>query len=346
MFNAVGKKILIFAPNFFGYDKAIKKELEKMGAIVHLYDERPRPSSLEKILIRKARCLVKHKIRNYYSHIVNKEKLFKPDFILFINSEAVSRGEISLLKKEFPHAKLLLYMWDSTKNKKIKQYFGHFDRLYSFDLEDCKKYGMEFRPLFFVPAFENNKRSNESSTDKQLTTVGIPQCLDGMYDISFVGTIHSDRAKILLNLISFCDINNISYFIYLYVPGKLMYCLRWLMEPSFRKIEKKYIHIKPMKMEEFAKVSACSRCVLDINHPKQTGLTMRTIEMLGLCKKIITTNSKIRHYDFYVPSNQIIISRNEISIDRENLYKEYIHMDDCLYDKYSIHGWIKDIFNV
>jgi hypothetical protein len=329
-------RILFFAPKFFNYEIAIKDELEKMGALVHLYDERHDPTAVEKILIRKARILVKDKIDSYYSEIAENEKTFNPDYVLFVNPEAVDGKSLELLKSACPKAMFILYMWDSAKNKNIKQYFNKFDRLYSFDKSDCEKYGMKFRPLFFIPTFEKQQYEN-----------GIPQTKDNdnyIYDVSFIGTVHSDRVKIVSKMKEYCDVNGISYYWYLYVPGKLMYFLRWCTSSAFRSIDKKYVHTVPMPKDEFAKVSEGSRCVLDINHPGQTGLTMRTIEMLGACRKIITTNGEIRDYDFYIPSNQVVISRDKIEIDKDAVRKSYIDIDEELYEKYAIRGWIKDVF--
>ena len=50
---------------------------------------------------------------------------------------------------------------------------------------------------------------------------------------------------------------------------------------------------------EIVDVVRSSRAVLDIQHFKQTGLTMRTLETLGAGKKSIATNSDVREYDFY-----------------------------------------------
>jgi hypothetical protein len=333
-----GKKILVFAPKFFDYENSIRNELERMGATVHLYDERPNPTSVEKILIRKARPLIKGKIDRYYAEVNEKEREFSPDYILFINSEAVDKESLDLLKATHQNAIFLLYMWDSTKNKKIKQYFGEFDRLYSFDKGDCEKYGMIFRPLFFIPTFEQQKYVDGKST--------VNDEAEKEYDISFIGTVHSDRVKIVSKLKDYCDENDISYYWYLYVPGKLMYFLRWCTDSAFRKIDKKYVHKEPMPKDEFAKVSESTRCVLDINHPKQTGLTMRTIEMLGSCRKIITTNGEIKDYDFYIPSNQIVIFRDGIKLEKEAIRKDYIDIDEKLYEKYAIRGWINDIFQL
>ena len=50
---------------------------------------------------------------------------------------------------------------------------------------------------------------------------------------------------------------------------------------------------------EIVDVVRSSRAVLDIQHFKQTGLTMRTLETFGAGKKLITTNHEVKKYDFY-----------------------------------------------
>jgi len=57
------------------------------------------------------------------------------------------------------------------------------------------------------------------------------------------------------------------------------------------------------------------KTIIDIERPLQKGLTMRTIEMLGTNKKIITTN------------NIFIIDRNNPIIDEIFLKKEYQEID-------------------
>ena len=57
------------------------------------------------------------------------------------------------------------------------------------------------------------------------------------------------------------------------------------------------------------------KTIIDIERPLQKGLTMRTIEMLGKNKKIITTN------------NIFIIDRNNPIIDEIFLNKEYQEID-------------------
>lgn len=325
--DLVGKKILLFAPKFFNYEEDIKRELEKKGAIVHMYDERNNPSSVEKILLRKFRVLMTRKINRFYKNVVKCEKSFSPDFVFFISPETINKKSILYLKQVFSNASFIMYMWDSIKNKKNTKYiYKYFDKQFSFDNDDCKKYGFNFRPLFFINEFEKNC-----------------EVFNYKYDFTFIGSVHSDRAKILNSLYKEFKEKNISFYFYLYVPGKLMYFLRSLIDKDFRELKNKYVHVTSLNKNEVSKIAEESNYIIDINHPKQIGLTMRTIEMLGLKKKLLTTNTHLREYDFYNPSNQIIIERRNVLVDSTLLCEEFQIVDEKVYNKYRLSEWINDI---
>ena len=328
MSDLQGKRILFFSPKFFNYEVAIKEEMERQGAEVHLYDERNNPSSTEKILLRKAHFLMHKRINKYYKNVTNENKKFTPDYILFVNPEAVTKKSILLLKSIFPKAKLILYMWDSLKNKKVKKLLSFFDKKLSFDKADCRQYGFIFRPLFFLKSFEK--------------PVNIHKC---KYDFSFIGSVHSDRARILSALRKEFESKNIKFYYYLYVPGKLMLFMRTILDKSFRKLRKLgYDHTDSIPKEQVSQIAEDTNYIIDINHPKQIGLTMRTIEMLGSHKKILTTNENITEYDFYNPVNQVIVSRKAFVIDKSKLIDGFRTISDEIYNKYRISEWVKEIF--
>ncbi len=324
-----GKRVLLFAPRFFGYENYIKEEIERQGGVVRLYDERDHPTAVEKILFRKAHFLLKKKALSFYRRVCEAEQNFQPDYVAFINPETVDNDSLALLKEQFSGSKFLIYMWDSCKNKKVKHLFGQFDLKYSFDMEDCKTYGLRFRPLFYLKEFEGRKGAGQTEFS---------------YDVSFVGTVHSDRIKVIERIKAFCDASQLEYFFYLFVPGRLMYALRWILSPSFRRFEKTYVHFKPLRQETVSKITKKSRCVIDINHPKQTGLTMRTLEMLGMKKKLLTTNANVKKYDFYRPENQIVFERGKAALDVEELKKEYSEIPKEVYETYTLEAWVRQLF--
>ena len=146
------KKVLMFCPTFFGYENRIAEAFRDEGFDVALYNERPNNGFVCKTALRLNLKFYKRVVTNYIKKIIegNDSKSF--DFILVVKGEAISEKEITLLKKAYPNAKTVLYLWDSVANvpdgeKKLDLY----DRLLTFDPVDAEKYNIKLRPLFFGP---------------------------------------------------------------------------------------------------------------------------------------------------------------------------------------------------
>ena len=93
-------------------------------------------------------------------------------------------------------------------------------------------------------------------------------------------------------------------------------------------------------------IDILSRSVAVIDSPQddQNGLTMRTIEALGACRKIITTNENITAYDFYDPIN-IYVSKEGSVPSGCFLRSEPISIPDALYRKYSLKGFVESLMS-
>jgi hypothetical protein len=89
---------------------------------------------------------------------------------------------------------------------------------------------------------------------------------------------------------------------------------------------------------------ANSKVVLDINHPNQKGLTMRTFETIGAQRKLITTNEDIKRYSFYNPNNILVINRKNPELNESFFYSDYEPIEDSIYNKSSIKGWLECLF--
>ena len=100
-----------------------------------------------------------------------------------------------------------------------------------------------------------------------------------------------------------------------------------------------------MSAAEIAKVVDESRIILDVQHPKQTGLTMRTIEMIGMNKKLITTNESIRRYDFFYADNVAVVDRNDVKIPEGFIKIPYRPLPKDIYEKYSLKIWILEVLS-
>ena len=71
------KRVLFFAADLFGYQNEIKKAIERQGALVDYFDERPANSFFVKALIRVRRSLLSVYIDSYYNKIIQRKKLNK-----------------------------------------------------------------------------------------------------------------------------------------------------------------------------------------------------------------------------------------------------------------------------
>jgi hypothetical protein len=73
---------------------------------------------------------------------------------------------------------------------------------------------------------------------------------------------------------------------------------------------------------------------------------MRTFEVLVKGKKLVTTNSTIKNEDFYHPNNVYIINRgDDIHLNHDFFDNPFIPLPITFYEKYSLKGWIDEIFH-
>lgn len=329
--SLTGKRILFIASTFFNYEKLIKQELERQGAKVTYYDERPDNGFLTKSLIRIDRRLLARKTNHYYDKIIESTKSITYDYVLIVRGEGISVDRIRKLKKSQPNAIFNLYLWDSIHySPNAKTIIPEFDNAYSFDRVDADNNPeIKFLPLFYGTEFE---RSAEWTKTKP-------------FDACFIGTIHTDRYKVLEKIIDNLESNGRSVFIYCYYPSKLLYYIRSLFDPGFRNFAKKHVTFSGMALPDVVDRIGESRAVIDVNRPHQLGLTMRSIEAVGAQRKLITTNKDIANYDIFEKSSVLIVDRNTPTIEDSFFEGESIPFPYDVREKYSVSAWINNIFN-
>ena len=327
-----GKKILFISAKFFGYEVEIKKKLESFGSEVDYYDERPKNDFLTKALIRVNRNLLAKKNSQYYNEIIEETKNRNYDYVFIIKGEVISESNLNKLKEYHPHAKFILYMWDAlsyTPNSKKIKYL--FDQVLTFDLKDSLTYSdMKFRPLFYI---DDYKQLASKKTMKDI-------------DVLFVGTVHTDRFTILKKIEDQLTSSGINYYFYKYYPSKFLFYLKRIFDADLRRHGKKELQFKALRKEDVLELYSRSKVIVDIERPKQNGLTMRTIEVFGAKTKLITTNQSIEKYDLYDPKNIQIINRDNPVIDLEFLLMAYQEAQANIYRRYSIDEWLFELFEI
>lgn len=320
-----GKKILFFAPAFFGYEKKIAEKMIELGAEVDFYDERSITNSYEKAFLKISPVIFSRKSKNYYQEILDKKKDVQYDYVFIIKCEMMPIEIINKMNKMFEQAVFCLYLYDSLANiKGIERKLEYFDRVLSFDMQDVEAYpSMIFRPLFFLDEYQTEFKENS----------------DFEYDVSFIGTIHSDRYKVVKEIKASTD----KHYLYCYLQSKFMYYYYKITKSEFRDTNIKDFKFEKISSSEISRVIDKTKIVLDVQHPKQSGLTMRTIEMIGMHKKLITTNASIVNYDFYHPNNIAVIDRENILLPKVFFDLPHVEIEHTIYEKYSLKNWIIDV---
>lgn len=322
-----GQKILLLCPKFFGYDIEIKDEMERLGAKVDLFDERPSESVWSKALIRVGLGRFLRLGEKHYENIIATIGTRSYQFILFVTPEALDRKSLLTIRRLNPDAKLILYTWDSFRNKKQQlKLVDYFDSCLTFDNRDAEVLTkFQFRPLFFSRAFKSTPVKSFK------------------YDLLFYGTIHSDRSSLLKKIERICDEKSFKLYSFKYCPSKIIFFIRKIFDPRFSGTSIKEVAFKPMSKSTLVELASISKCLLDIHHPRQVGLTIRTMEAIGTGKKLLTTNREIMNYDFYNPSNIAVIDRKNVIIDESFFAQPYQDISDQVKWNYTLEKWVHDV---
>lgn len=312
--------ILLLAPKFHNYYVQISNSIEKLGHKVFYYPDEIPFSFFDRIKRKFSKKFIVKRMNNYIKSICNDLKEVQIDKIIVIFAgRYFSANNFNVLKKQFCNAETIYYAWDSIDNfKNITYFYKMFDRTYSFDLNDCEKYELEFLPLFFIP-----KNINENVKK---------------YDYSCVMTYGYPKAfnyKIIKNSLP-KDLNG---FEYLFIPHRSTYLFNRLIHGNDFKRVKKYMHFKPLSISKSYEIFSESKVVIDCPMQGQSGLTIRTFEALSQNIKLITTNTSIKKYDFY-NENNIFVVENQKKIPI-SFFDTRFDKSSCLGEKYSIDYFVK-----
>lgn len=327
--NAQSFDTLFIAASFFGYAHEIGSVLKKRGRNIMWFEDRPRIDNLTKAKIRLAPRLMEQRADSYFANIAEQASKHPIRDVLVIKAEAMSIKSLSLMRRSFPKARFTLYFWDSYRNmpSNSSAKVDLFDQAFSFDPIDVSNDNrLVYRPLFFL-----NEYSKLSSLQQDI-------------DVLFVGTLHTDRYKVLQN-IERCLPKDLLFRKILYVRSRVLFGLQGLAHPGMwinPSEADEFVH-KPLGKDEMLKLVARSRTVIDIERDVQAGYTMRTLEMLGAGKKLITTNPQVSLADFYDGNNTVVIDRKNPKINPEFFERSYRAPPAEIVRRYNIESWLDEV---
>lgn len=257
------------------------------------------------------------KIEALEEYVVNQVKKFgHHNVILFIRPDKISRKNHLEIKKLTD--KYIAYIYDSCTRFPIDNLLdGVFDEIFSFDLNDVKKFQFTFISNYI---YLNKKEIESDTTNNNI----------------FIVISIDERFEFLNKLADYLSDYNIPFkFI---AVGKIV--------P--KNINQNIIYSdKLIFPEELKQDLDNSKIFLDLIRKGHNGLSFRIFEALAMQRKIITTNQSIIEYDFYNPNNILILDQNEpININSDFFTTPYEPLNEAIYYKYTIENWVKTIFKL
>jgi hypothetical protein len=325
--NGTESDLLLIGGGFFGYADEIRRALSLRGRNVAWFEDRPALDTMTKSLLRVAPSLVAAKSEAYFEGIIAKMRDQPIRDILVIKGEALSRQSIKRMRATMPQARLTLYFWDSYRNmpKESPKKLPLFDKCFTFDPHDAETdRRLNYRPLFYVDDYAS-----------------LPQ-REPDIDLLFLGTIHSDRYAILSRL-SHALPPGVRFEKILYFPSRVVYAVRRIGDPQFWRARREEFVFHPLSKTDIQRLISRARVVVDIERSVQSGLTMRTVEMLGAGKKLLTTNSNVTTADFFNPNNIAVIDRRRPIVAPSFMNSAYEPPAAELLKRYSLSGWLDEV---
>lgn len=325
------EKVLFISPAFFGYELSIKNAILENGYEVDYFDERPSNNALMKALVRGQKKLLNVILNKHFKKIQDYIKDKKYDYFLLIKGEVVPENFILDFKKNNPTAKLIYYTYDASNNNSKNGLYiqKFFDTCYSIDFNDVKENpNLKLKHLFYSKDFV--QQESEKTKNRK-------------YDISFVGTLHSNRYEVMQKTFSKFK----KSYLFLFSQAKWWFIYNKLINKEYKNIKMSTISFTKLNLSEVANIFKSSNSVLDIQRYGQAGLTMRTFEVLASGAILVTTNENIKKAEFYDEDKIVFISDEEITEEKVKIIESKIEInnyDSSKLEKYFVNNWVKEFF--
>lgn len=272
-------KVLLIGPSSYGLTARMASKIQDLGHSVVVWDDRQTSSSFLKVALRTPLAAITRRI--LYPRFRQKSNtLSHVDLMIIINGEGISIASLEFIKSGCTPDRTVLYFWDNLQNKNIDQVITtSADEVFSFDPLDCGKYGFTYLPLF-------SPHAPIDEVDRQLNP---PE-----FEIGFWGAIHSERIQFAHIIRNWADLHGRSVFIHLYSPSVFTTLREAVKNKGLIGFILREVRYHSLSLDKIKSLIDRSRYVLDIPHSKQSGLTMRAIEVQHLGGTLLTPAYRVR----------------------------------------------------
>jgi hypothetical protein len=315
------KRILFICTPLHELHEKIKEAIESLNGSVDLFLIENR--SIFTTFLLNVNIHLYKKYRRYQQNLIlDKIKHVTYNIIFIQYPYLLSLEFFRVLKNNQQAARFINYNWDSIKSRDYTSYIDFFDKVFSFDSNDC----LINSKVKYLPLFYSNDFNRQPKKEKK-------------YDLIFIGGFGDteNRYEFIRSIEKLCKNYHLIFHKYLYCS--INYFLKSLLKGKIYT----GVRFRKLKLAEMARLYNESYCAIDYHNPNQKGLSMRTFEVLGSGCKLMTTNKNILSEEFMNPEIICIIEKNNPEINKEFILKDI--SDEYSFEEYSLNNWIIKIFS-
>lgn len=264
------------------------------------------------------------------------------DILFILDGQGIHEFVFKELKRRNPSLIAVNYIFDTIKGVYRFDYnFHFFDRVYTFDIEESKQYGVGHLPIFWCKGPNTEVK----------------------FDFFGIGAYSPDRFIFFKAINDFANNYGLNPYVkvFAYIPYSLtQYKIRQLIRKTLGLVQ--YIPLdwynsplvthKMVSTSDFRNLISQSNIIVDTSPKHQDGLTARFMWALGEGKKIITTNKSVIDYPFYSP-DFIFVANNEENFTETESFKNFVFapysekaITRDVINQYRIDNWIRKIIGV
>ena len=289
-------RVLLVVPEFYTYHNELLNAFNKISQQVVFYSE------MKQTILYRLSCRLSHSLKKklenkHIERLLNLSKNDRYDAVFIVRGARLTPEILSTLKENIPNVPFYLYQWDSYRQNDYRPIISFFDSVSTFDSKDSDELNLRYEPLFYTDTFKNIKKINEKKS----------------YDLVFYGAYHSDRLIVIKHFEKLFSEAGLVFKNHLYIK-KLPLFFRFL-KGEIKFDDLRFFKTYSVSANEIALNYAKTKAVLDIELSIQSGLSIRTFEVLGSGAKLITTNANIVKEKFYNPEQIMVIDRKAINVD-------------------------------
>lgn len=232
---------------------------------------------------------------------------------IIIPASIVTVSLVKFLNNKYADKRIIVWYWNPVEKSISPDHYDYTNcEIWSFDYDDCKKYGLKYNTQYYNMCLNENEGYN----------------FKYKYDFVFVGS-DKGRFEKLVYLKKFLDEEGfITNFI--------------ITSDGSKEKNRNFQYSNRISYDEYVNLIKCSNCIIDIVSDGQSGMSLRPLEAMCYDKKILTNNINVLN-EFNSEGNVFFIDNKKINVHK---LKDFLNQDTRYHNKenYDVDKWIFNFF--